>query len=107
MSYPPNLCLVRLPPRTASKFINSLDSILLITRDTAIEESSVSLSLDSRSVIIQEKGMKRRGRERDWEEGKRKKRSIILLFSKFILEKLHFQVNCNASLLSLALKELP
>lgn len=55
--------------------------------------------------------MKRKGRERDWEElgkgEKEKGRSIILLFSKFILEKPHFQVNCNASLLSLSFKKLP
>lgn len=48
MSHPASLCLAQLPPYTASKFMNSLDSILLITRDTAIEESSVSLGLDSR-----------------------------------------------------------
>lgn len=104
MSQPPSLCLAQPHPHTWQ--VNSLDGIILITRDTVIEESPMSLSLDSHSVMRQEEGGgrgERLGESR--EEGKRKR--PYLLFSKFVMERPHFQVNCNTALLSLFLKELP
>lgn len=106
MSHPPSLCLAQPHPHTWQ--VNALDGITVITRDTVIEEkphvTQLGLPLsDETGGRNEEEG------ERDWGRvGKREKgRGLILLFSKFMLGRPHFQVNCNTFLLSLSLKDLP